>query len=166
MGSDPKALLRSLVAVVVLAAAGFGLPARAVGRSADPGSRVAILPLPGPASGPAAASQPVTGGGSGAGEVRLPFPATHVGLRWRGSEADNVEIRWRGAGDGGGWRTLPIWDDAGDPDVGLVASGLVRPEAGATRLAVRWPAGVTQLEVVVINAGRDRAPVPAPPSPS
>jgi hypothetical protein len=142
MGSNPKASLRSLVAVIVLAAAGFGLPARALGGDA-PGSRLAVLPVK--------------------AEVRLPFPATHVGLRWRGSEAAPVEVRWRTADGWGPWAAPPIWDDAGDPDQSLVATGLVRPPAGTIALAVRAGAGATQVEAVAIDAGPNPRPLPPPP---
>jgi hypothetical protein len=148
MGPDPRALLRSLVAVTVLAAAGFGVPARALGSNGGRSSRVAIVPVT------AASAE------AGSAEVRLPFAATHVGLRWRGSEDDGVEIRWRVPGGEGAWRRLPIWDDAGDPDTGLVATGLVRPEPGASGLTVRRPARATRLEVVAIDAGPDRAALP------
>src|SRR5581483_10992445 len=43
-----------------------------------------------------------------------------------------------------------------------VASGLVRPDPGATRLALRWPAGARHLEVVAIDAGTGPAPPMAP----
>jgi len=103
MGSNPRAVLRSLVAVIALALAGFGLPAYARGRDAAPGSRVAVLPVPAP---PPAA-------GVAAAEVRLPFRATHVGLRWRGREDAAVEITWLApsggsAGGGSPWQRLTI----------------------------------------------------------
>src|SRR3954453_16185681 len=147
MGSNPKALLRSLVAVVVLALAGFGLPAYARGRDAEPGRRLAVLPVAARAS---------------AVEVRLPFPATHVGLRWRGSEDAGVEIRWLAPGAPAQWQRLPIWDDAGDPDTGIVATGLIRPEPGATGVIVRRALGRSRVGVVARDAGPDGAPRPAP----
>jgi hypothetical protein len=147
MGSNPRVLLRSLVAVIALALAGFGLPASARSRDAAPGGRLAILPVPARAS---------------AVEIRLPFAATHVGLRWRGSEDAGVEIRWLAPGAGAAWQRLPIWDDAGDTDAGVVATGLIRPEPGATGLAVRPAPGASHVEVVAIDAGPDGAPLPAP----
>ena len=152
MGTDPRTGFRSLVAVVVLVGAGVGLPARAETRAPVPRTRVAVLPVdPVPARATAGAASDAA---RSVGEVRLPFRATHVGIRWRGSEDDPVEIRWRGTGDWGDWRRLSIWEDAGDHDLGLVAAGLVRPDPGATRLAVRWSAAATQFEAVVIGAGR------------
>jgi hypothetical protein len=144
MGSDPRALLRSLVAVVVLAAAGFGLPARALSSAADHGVRLTVVKVPGLA------------------ERRLPFPATHLGLRWRGSEKAPVALRWRTADGWGPWTGLSIWDDAGDPDVQFVATGLVRPPAGATAFAVRPGPGAERIEAVLIDAGRDPAPASSP----
>ena len=148
MGSDPRALFRSLVVVTVLAAAGFGLPVRA--HSPGEGGRLATIPVHAVA-------------GAGTAEVRLPLPATHVGVRWRGSEAATVEIRWREPAVWGAWRPLSVWEDAGDDDAGVVASGLVRPPPGVSRLALRWPPDAAGLTVVAIDAGgRDPIPVMAP----
>jgi hypothetical protein len=47
---------------------------------------------------------------------------------------------------------LPIWEDAGDHDAEEVASGLVRPAADSTRLALRWAGEITDLRVVAIDA--------------
>ena len=94
------------------------------------------------------------------GTLRLPFPATHVGLRWRGSEADLVEICWQVAGEWGAWRRLLIWHDAADDDAGLVATGLVRPAPGATHLGVRWSTGADHVEATVIDAGPGPGAVP------
>ena len=147
MGSHPRGLLRSIVVAVVLVT-GFGLPARAFTHDGPADPRLAVLPV-----------KPV-GPARTAGEVPLPFSATHVGLRWRGAEADDVEIRWQGLGEWGPWQRLPVWDDAGDDDAGIVASGLVRPDLGATRLAARWPAGATDVAAVIIDAGPDPLPTP------
>ncbi|HEV7534910.1 MAG TPA: hypothetical protein VGP90_04695, partial [Acidimicrobiia bacterium] len=141
-------MARKVVVAVVLATAGFGLPARALTGGGAAGPRVAVLRVD---HGPA--------GAIGAAEVPLPFPATHVGLRWRGGETDDVELRWLRAGQWGPWQRTTVWDDAGDDDAGIMASGLVRPDAGTTRLAIRWPAGATHLEAVVIDAGSDRLPL-------
>ncbi|MGH9012086.1 MAG: N-acetylmuramoyl-L-alanine amidase, partial [Acidimicrobiia bacterium] len=166
MGSDRRTFLRSLLAGGVLVGGGLGRAARAV----DDGPseiRVAVLPIRGvPRSA-------FPGAGAGLiqfGVLRLPFPATHLGLRWQGSEADLVEICWQVAGEWGAWRRLSIWHDAGDHDAGLVAAGLVRPVSGATRLGVRWSAGATGFEAVVIDGGSGPALVPvanrpAPPQP-
>jgi len=141
MDSDRRTFLGTLAAGVVVLGGGVLRPARAEsGGSGPPGGRVAVVPVTFAADGAEA-------------QVRLPFPATHVGLRWRGSEDDAVEIRWLRAEGRGAWRRPPIWDDAGDPRVWLVASGLVRPEPGVVRLAVRRPAVVHQVEVVAIDAG-------------
>jgi N-acetylmuramoyl-L-alanine amidase-like protein len=166
MGSDRRTFLRSLLAGGVLAGGGLGRAARALD-AAPSESRVAIVPVrPVPAS--------VFPGAGGAlinlGGLHLPFPATHVGLRWRGSEADLVEICWQVAGEWGAWGRPLIWHDAGDHAARLVAAGLVRPAPGATRLGVRWSAGATGLEAVVIDAssGPVLVPVasrPAPPQP-
>jgi hypothetical protein len=90
----------------------------------------------------------------GAEPVRLPFPATHLGARWIGSEEATVEVRaWR-PGDGWGrWEPLAVAHDLEDPEQGLVYSGLIRID-GARRLQARtWP-GVRTPELVLIDAGR------------
>ena len=155
MGSDRRTFLRSLLAGGVLAGGGLGRAARALD-AAPAESRVAVVAvraLP-PSAFPGAAALINFGG------LHLPFPATHVGLRWRGSEADLVEICWQVAGEWGAWQRLSIWHDAGDHDAGLVAAGLVRPAPGATRLGVRWSAGAAGLEAVVIDASSGPVPVP------
>ena len=113
MESDRRTFLRSLVTGAAIAAGGFGRPARAQSPSGAPGGRVAVLPVP------------LTLDRAAPAEMGLPFSATHVGLRWRGSEDDAVEIRWLRPDGWGAWQRLPIWDDTSDPGVWLVASGLV-----------------------------------------
>ena len=168
MRSDRRTFLRSLVAVGVLGAGGFERAARALAGAPISGIRVAVLPV---RPVPASASPRAGGGLLKLGELDLPFPATHIGLRWQGGEADLVEICCQVAGKWRAWRRLSVWDDAGDPDVGLVAAGLVRPALGTTRLGVRWFVGATDLEVVAIDAGAGpAAPEPvahrsAPPQP-
>ena len=166
MGSDRRTFLRSLLAGGVLAGGGLGRAARALD-GAQSECRVAVVPVRAvpPSAFPGAGAGLINLGG-----LHLPFPASHVGLRWRGSEADLVEICWQVAGEWGAWRRLSIWHDAGDHDARLVAAGLVRPAPGATRLGVRWSAGASGLEAVVIDASCDppRVPVadrPAPPQP-
>jgi hypothetical protein len=130
---DRRTFLTSLVAVGALGAGGFKQRARAA-QGPVPGPAVAVLAMP------------------DLGELPLVFPVTHVGMTWQGSGHDDIRIRWRVAGEWGDWRGLSIWHDAGDEDAGLIASGLLRPESGADRLALDWPAGVTGLEVVAIDA--------------
>jgi N-acetylmuramoyl-L-alanine amidase-like protein len=156
MGSDRRTFLRSLLTGGVLVGGGLGRAARAFDAT-TPESRVAVVPV--------RALPPSVFPGAGPGLINLgglplPFPATHVGLRWRGSEADLVEICWQVAGKWGAWHRPPIWHDAGDHNAHLVAGGLVRPAAGATRLGVRWSAGASGLEAVVIDASMGPVLVP------
>jgi hypothetical protein len=148
MAPDLRALRLRLLVALVLAVTGLGLPAGASGPPDTAPSRLATVPVR-------------SDGAAGTATVRLPFPATHIGLRWRGEEDAPVEIRWPGAEGSAAWGAVPVWDDAGDHDAGLVASGLVRPAAGVRRLALRWPAGVSGVKVVVIDAGHQ--PPPARP---
>jgi hypothetical protein len=150
MGPDLRAQRLRLLVVLVLAATGLGLPARAHTPADHSPGRVATVPVRADGSARTAA-------------VRLPFPATHIGLRWEGEEDAPVEIRWQGTGGWGPWAAVPVWEDAGDHDAGVVASGLLRPAANARRLALRWPAGVAAVKVIVIDAGHQ--PMPAEPLP-
>ncbi|HEX6379655.1 MAG TPA: N-acetylmuramoyl-L-alanine amidase [Acidimicrobiia bacterium] len=166
MGSDRRTFLRSLLAGGVLFGGGLGRAARALD-DGSPGIRVEVLPV---RAVPRSVFPGAAGGLIQFGALRLPFPATHLGLRWQGSEADLVEICWQVAGEWGAWHRPSIWHDAGDHDTGVVAAGLVRPALGATRLGVRWSAGATVFEAVFIDAGSGPAPVPvanqpAPPQP-
>jgi hypothetical protein len=139
MLSNRRAVLRALLGLGVVGGTGFGPTARAF-EDGDPPPQLVVLPIAGPAHG-------------GSVEVRLPFAPTHLGLTWRGSEDQAVEIRWMRPGAAGAWHRLPIWHDCCDHEEGLVATGLVRPDPGATHLAVRWLGGVTNLQAVVIDAG-------------
>ena len=147
--ADRRTFLQGLVAAGVLAAGEVGRSARAAFEGHFPEIRLDVVPVrPGRSSG--------SNGSAGLlqeGVARLPFPATHVGLRWQGSEADLVELCWQVAGEWTPWRRLVIWEDACSPDEGVVAAGLVRPRPGATRLAVRWSTTASDLEAVVIDAG-------------
>src|SRR5581483_11820440 len=101
MDSDRRTFLGALAAGVVVLGGGVLRPARAEGGgSAPPAGRLAVVPVTFAPDGAEA-------------DVRLPFPVTHVGLRWRGSEDDALEIRWPGAEGGEAWQRPPIWDDAG-----------------------------------------------------
>ena len=137
MGSDRRTFLRSLLAGGVLFGGGLGRAARAL-NDGPSGIRVEVLPV---RAAPRSVFPGAAGGLIQFGALRLPFPATHLGLRWQGSEADLVEICWQVAGEWGAWHRPSIWHDAGDHDAGVVAAGLVRPALGATRLGVRWSAG-------------------------
>ena len=146
-----RALLRGFAGLGVLGTTGLGRPARAWLDSGSPLPHLVAVAID-------------ASGSAGSVELRLPFAATHVALSWRGSEDHPVELRWTHPGGAGSWRRLPIWHDSSDAAAGLVVTGLVRPEPGSTGTALRWTAGPSDLEVILIDAGvtpAERARVPA-----
>jgi len=149
MELNRRAVLRALLGLGAVGGTGLGRAARAFDDADGPVPQLVVLPI-------------ASSGRGGSAEVRLPFAPTHVGLSWRGSEDQAVEIRWVRPGATGPWRRLPIWHDSCDDEAGLVATGLVRPDSGATHVAVRWLGGPTDLQAVVIDAGM--APSPRAPA--
>lgn len=134
--------LRSLLAVA-LVAAGAGIPA-ADGR-VWPQTRLAVLDA-GPAPAP------------------TPFPLSHVGVQWRGSEDASIEVRSGTPGDLGPWRPLAVAHDLDDPERGIHLTGLARAD-GATLVQARARGDATQIEIVVIDASSPPPPTrTAPPS--
>jgi N-acetylmuramoyl-L-alanine amidase-like protein len=97
-----------------------------------------------------------------------PFAASHLGVRWEGSEEAAVELRFAGAAGWEPWRRVEVSHDLGDEERGIRLSGLVRAP-GATQVQVRSGAGARHLEVLVIDAvtgARPAAPVAASPGSS
>ncbi|MGH9166053.1 MAG: hypothetical protein ACRDZW_11170, partial [Acidimicrobiales bacterium] len=62
---------------------------------------------------------------TGAGEA-VPFPATHLGLRWSGDDQARVQLRWQEDGAWRPWQDAAVAHDLEDDARGLVYSGLVR----------------------------------------
>jgi hypothetical protein len=116
--------------VVVLVAAGVVVPA-ADGR-ARAQTRLEVLP-----AGPAPAA--------------TPFPLSHVGVRWLGSEDVLVEVRTGTPENLGPWRPLAVAHDLGDEERGIRLSGLLRAD-GATVVQARARGDARHLEIVVIDA--------------
>ena len=103
MGPNLRALRLRLLVALVLAAAGFAVPARAQAPAGDPPPRLTT------------GARPAAGAG-GATPGRLRSPATPVGLRGQGHDDAAVEIRWQGIGEWCRWEPVPLWEDAGDHD--------------------------------------------------
>ncbi|MBW3555897.1 MAG: N-acetylmuramoyl-L-alanine amidase [Actinobacteria bacterium] len=104
--------------------------------------------------------------------VELPHPSSHLGVRWRGDDADAVELRWRGAlaAQWSQWQPVTISHDLGDEERGVILSGLVIAE-DATAAQVRVVAGNPRaVEVVAIDTRHGprrlvvRRPPPATPA--
>ncbi|MDQ3943922.1 MAG: peptidoglycan recognition protein [Actinomycetota bacterium] len=124
--------LRSLL-VVVLVAAGAAVPA-ADGRvrpQASPTRLEALVAGPSP--------------------VATPFPLSHVGVRWLGSEDALVEVRTGIPGSLGPWRPVAVAHDLGDEERGIRLSGLLRAD-GATVVQARARGAARKVEIVVIDA--------------
>jgi hypothetical protein len=95
--------------------------------------------------------------------VATPFPLSHVGVQWRGSEDALVEVRTGTPGDLGPWRPLAVAHDLGDEDRGIRLSGLVRAD-GATQVQARARGDARRLEIVMIDATPGRPPATRPVS--
>ncbi|MEO7442764.1 MAG: hypothetical protein ABIW46_04450, partial [Acidimicrobiales bacterium] len=110
-----------------------------------------------------------------AGEA-VPFPATHLGLRWSGGDDAVVEVRWESDGAWRLWEQVEVAHDLEDEEKRLIYSGILRVD-GAERVQTRVVSGQAgDVEVAALDTenGRRRlvrattAPagaqaVPAPP---
>ena len=134
-----KGILRAWVFVALVAAS---LPVG--GARAGTGPRVAVLAM-------------------GDAPRSTPFPASHLGVRWQGSEEAPVELRFAGPDGWEPWRRVEVAHDLGDEEREVRLSGLVRAPA-ATRVQVRAREGIRRLQVVVIDAVTGFRP-PSPVAP-
>ena len=83
--------------------------------------------------------------------IESPFPLSHLGVRWVGSEEAAVDIRLAGSdGVWGPWRALPADHDLEDGDGGPVMSELIRAH-GATRAQVRAAGDARDVEILAID---------------
>jgi hypothetical protein len=83
--------------------------------------------------------------------VESPFPLSHLGVRWVGSESAAVDIRLAGSdGVWGPWRALPHDEDLESGDGGPVLSQLIRAH-GATRAQVRAAGDARDVEILAID---------------
>ena len=130
----PRSITRVFVALAVVAAA-FFVPVRMAWSA--PQTRLVMLNR---AAGP---------GGEG-----VPFPASHVGLRWSGDDHAVVQVRWVVDGVWRAWEDVTVSHDLEDRRHQLVYSGLVRAD-GASRLEARVVSGnARSIKVVAIDAER------------
>ncbi|HET7488062.1 MAG TPA: peptidoglycan recognition protein [Acidimicrobiales bacterium] len=140
-----------VVGAVVLSAASAVVPVSMAW--GGPATRLASLAAP-PAP---TLSVPFARAPLGVGRsLALPFPVSHLGVRWKGSDSAVVEVRTaERAGQWGPWRVAEVAHDLGDEAHRVVLSGLVR--AGGARFAqVRARGDAAGVEVVAIDTEHGR----------
>ena len=99
------------------------------------------------------------------------FPASHVGVRWRGSEEARVDVRVVGAGGPvGPWRSMPVAHDLEDEtrgEDGPHLSELLRVD-DARRIQVRATGGARHVEILAIDTRHGSRPwvLASAPSPA
>ena len=90
------------------------------------------------------------------------FPATHVGLRWQGSEDAVVELR----GTGAGWQPMPASHDLSDDEAGVFYSGIARVD-NVRRLEARVVSGdARNVELIAIDTENGPRRLTTAPLPS
>src|SRR5947207_8245922 len=83
--------------------------------------------------------------------VDSPFPLSHLGARWVGSEDAAVDIRLAGSDRAWGpWRAMPASHDLDKGDGGPVLSDLIRAQ-GATHAQARATGDARNVEIVAID---------------
>jgi hypothetical protein len=121
-----------------------------------PATRLAELRLAVPAAAPGSLAAPAT-----ADAPALPFPASHLALRWRGDEGAEVAVRWRGAEGTTAWEPVTVDHDMSEESGEVFSSLLVTPGASSAQVRVRR-GPVRDLRLVVLDAvdgPRRRVPV-------
>src|SRR5688500_12271979 len=100
-----------------------------------------------PAVGPVVAPPPGP-------RVDSPFPLSHLGVRWFGSETAAVDVRLGGPGDGWGpWRPMRADHDLEGGESDPVLSELILAR-GATRAQVRASGDARDVEILAIDTRR------------
>ena len=127
------------LAAAAVGSAGDRLAAAAVGSAGDRLAAAAVGPALPPSPGPV---------------VNTPFPLSHLGIRWVGSEEAAVDIRLAGADEGWGpWRALPVAHDLDDGEGAPILSELIRAH-GATAAQVRATGDARDVEILAIDTLR------------
>ncbi|MGH9181458.1 MAG: N-acetylmuramoyl-L-alanine amidase, partial [Acidimicrobiales bacterium] len=130
-------LLPRLLAVLALAAAAVIVPVEMAWGT--PETRMALLEEPDGSSGQS-----------------VPFPATHLGLRWSGDDNAVVEVRWERGGVWQAWQPVAVAHDLQDTARGLVYSGILLAD-GATRVQTRVRSGeAADVEVAALDTEHGR----------
>jgi hypothetical protein len=162
---NPIAIALRVAVIGVLAGAAVVAPVRMA--RGNPQTRFAAIPTAveaapgtvGTAGVGADAAGPMVPPRAGA-PVAAPFPLSHLGLRWQGSDDSAIDARLADAGGRWGpWRRMAHDHDLDDPGVrgvpgdsagGPVLSTLIRAE-GATRVQVRAAGDARHVEILAID---------------
>ncbi|MCA1843555.1 MAG: hypothetical protein LC792_10300, partial [Actinobacteria bacterium] len=151
VGAGSRYLPAAIRAGAVATMAGFAVLAPIRMAEGAPKTRLAIVPAAvtgaarvAAAAGPEVAPDPGP-------VVDSPFPLSHLGVRWLGSEDAAVDIRLAGPdGVWGPWRAMPASHDLEDGDGGPVLSDLIRGH-DATHAQVRATGDARNVEIVAID---------------
>src|SRR5687767_12509273 len=141
---------RALRAAAVAAAAGFAVLAPIRMAEGAPKTRFAVVPASVTSEARVAAALPEVPPAP-APVIDSPFPLSHVGVRWIGSEDAAVDLRLAGAdGQWEPWRAMPVAHDLEDGDGGPILSELIRAH-GATKVQLRATGDARNVELVAID---------------
>jgi hypothetical protein len=154
LGSRSRYLPGAIRAGAVAAVAGFAVLAPIRTAEGAPKTRFAVVPASVTAAARvAAAALPEVPPAAGP-VVDSPFPLSHLGVRWVGSEDAAVDIRLAGPHRvWGAWRAMPVAHDLDDDDGGPILSELIRA-GGATHAQVRATGDARNVEIVAIDTLR------------
>jgi len=109
-----------------------------------------VVPVPMAWSAPETRLDVLDAAGAAGGEG-VEFAATHLGLRWSGSDGAHVQVRWQVDGNWGEWDDVAVAHDLDDEAHGMVYSGLLQAP-GATRVQTRVVGGAAQrVQVAAID---------------
>src|SRR2546430_1442119 len=139
VGSPSRRLSVGIRAAAVAAVAGFAVLAPIRMAQGLPKTRFAVLPagVEGVARSAAAASAGPDLPPAPGPVLDSPFPLSHLGVRWTGSEAATVDLRLAGSdGVWGGWRRMAADHDLDNGPGAPVLSELILAR-GATHAQVR-----------------------------
>src|SRR5688500_18725326 len=141
---------RALRAAAVAAAAGFAVLAPIRMAEGAPKTRFAVVPASVTSEARVAAALPEVPPAP-TPVIDSPFPLSHVGVRWIGSEDAAVDLRLAGAdGEWEPWRAMPVAHDLEDGDGGPILSELIRAQ-GATQFQLRATGDARDVELVAID---------------
>jgi hypothetical protein len=153
LGSPARRLPAAPRAAAVAAVAAFAVLAPVRMAQGLPKTRFAVVPAgtEGVARSAAAASSGPDVPPAPGPVVDSPFPLSHLGVRWTGSEAATVDIRLAGTdGVWGGWRRMAADHDLDNGPGAPILSELILGQ-GATHTQVRASGDARDVEIVAID---------------